>query len=162
MLLQGLVPLLLQLRGSPRDGSLTMSVLELVVEVLCPPHRAPGAAGDAQGSAAATEGAQREAAVAALSDSGHMVALLEVLSEPDMWTRILAMQALAAMLRLAPDATNAALLQCSGGMVRVVELLDDPREEVRNEVLLLLAGLTRSNAEIRNVVAFEVGGIRLW
>lgn len=36
-----------------------------------------------------------------------------------------------------------------------MDLLGDEHEVIRNEALLLLAGLTRSSADIQKIVAFE-------
>jgi hypothetical protein len=41
------------------------------------------------------------------------------------------------------------------GVVRLMDLLME-REVLRNEALLLLASLTRTNAEIQKIAAFEV------
>jgi hypothetical protein len=38
---------------------------------------------------------------------------------------------------------------------RLIDLLDDSREIIRNAGLLLLLALTKSNAEIQKIVAFE-------
>lgn len=40
-------------------------------------------------------------------------------------------------------------------MSRLIDLLDDKREIIRNETLLLLIALTKSNQEIQKIIAFQ-------
>ena len=40
-------------------------------------------------------------------------------------------------------------------MYRLIDLLDDKREIIRNETLLLLIALTKSNQEIQKIIAFQ-------
>ncbi len=48
-----------------------------------------------------------------------------------------------------------AILAAPMGVVRLMDLLGDAHEVIRNEAILLLAGLTRSSADIQKIVAFE-------
>ena len=55
-----------------------------------------------------------------------------------------------------------AILTSPMGISRLIDLLDDRREIVRNEGLLLLIALTKSNAEIQKIIAFENAFERLF
>ena len=48
-----------------------------------------------------------------------------------------------------------ALLAAPLGVVRLTDLIGDPRPALRNEALLLLVGLSRSNPDIQRLAAFE-------
>lgn len=48
------------------------------------------------------------------------------------------------------------ILSCRG-VAKLIDVLSDKLEFIRNEVLLLLIHLTKSNANIQNIVAFDGG-----
>ena len=48
-----------------------------------------------------------------------------------------------------------AILAAPMGVVRLMDMVSDGREAIRNEALLLLVGLTRTNADIQKIAAFE-------
>lgn len=48
-----------------------------------------------------------------------------------------------------------AILAAPMGVVRLMDTIADGREAIRNEVLLLLVGLTRSSPDIQKIAAFE-------
>lgn len=49
------------------------------------------------------------------------------------------------------------VLACPMGVAKLMDILSDSRDFVRNEALLLLIRLTKSNANIQNIVAYERG-----
>ena len=51
--------------------------------------------------------------------------------------------------------TQEAILRSPMGISKIMDVLSDSREVIRNDVLLLLAELTRSNSQIQKIVAFE-------
>ncbi|VDO65912.1 unnamed protein product [Schistosoma margrebowiei] len=51
--------------------------------------------------------------------------------------------------------TQNALLQCRTGVSKLVDILSDTHEVLRNDVILLLTELTKANANIQKIVAFE-------
>ncbi|OUM68582.1 hypothetical protein PIROE2DRAFT_53192, partial [Piromyces sp. E2] len=54
-----------------------------------------------------------------------------------------------------PNQLQTCILTSPMGVSRLIDLLDDKREIIRNEGLLLLISLSRSNAEIQKIIAFE-------
>ena len=49
------------------------------------------------------------------------------------------------------------ILACPMGVAKLIDILSDSRDFVRNEALLLLIQLTKSNANIQNIIAYERG-----
>jgi len=49
------------------------------------------------------------------------------------------------------------ILSVPMGLAKLIDILLDNRDFVRNEVLLLLIQLTKSNANIQNIIAYERG-----
>lgn len=49
------------------------------------------------------------------------------------------------------------VLACPMGVAKLIDILSDSRDFVRNEALLLLIQLTKSNANIQNIIAYERG-----
>lgn len=153
-LVQSGLPILLPLLRTSRDEDTVACILETLLDVLSdgPAQDGPVASDSAPASYDPTPAARQ-----IVSEPATIGAVLEALGVETMWTRLLAIQLLGALVRLQPDATNAAVLACSAGMGRLVDILDDDREEIRNEALLLLGHVTEANAEIRSLVAFQEG-----
>jgi hypothetical protein len=76
--------------------------------------------------------------------------------ENDMYVRFYAVQLLMKLLAVAPAQTQDAVLSQPAVVSRVMQLMEDRREIVRNEVLLLLAELSKGNADLQNILAFQV------
>ena len=49
------------------------------------------------------------------------------------------------------------VLACPMGAPKLIDILSDSRDFVRNEALLLLIQLTKSNANIQNIMVYERG-----
>lgn len=49
------------------------------------------------------------------------------------------------------------ILGCAMGVGKLIDILSDSRDFVRNEALLLLIQLTKSNASIQNIIAYDRG-----
>ena len=75
--------------------------------------------------------------------------------ENDMYVRFYAVQLLMKLLAVAPAQTQDAVLSQPVVVSRVMQLMEDRREIVRNEVLLLLAELSKGNADLQNILAFQ-------
>jgi hypothetical protein len=56
-----------------------------------------------------------------------------------------------------PKEMQEIVLACPMGVAKLMDILSDSRDFVRNEALLLLIRLTKSNANIQNIVAYERG-----
>ena len=93
-----------------------------------------------------------------------MSLLLEILEETDFYVRFDTVQLLNTLLANTNSLQDCILASPMGIsrfdffvilMIRLIDLLEDKREIIRNEGLLLLISLTKSNAEIQKIVAFE-------
>ncbi|BDA49633.1 General vesicular transport factor p115 [Coccomyxa sp. Obi] len=73
----------------------------------------------------------------------------------DFYVRYHTVQLLTALAAGGPYRLQGAILAAPMGVVRLMDLLGDAHEVIRNEAILLLAGLTRSSADIQKIVAFE-------
>lgn len=49
------------------------------------------------------------------------------------------------------------VLCCPMGVAKLIDILSDSRDFIRNEALLLLIQLTKSNSNIQNIIAYERG-----
>ncbi|KAI9674114.1 MAG: hypothetical protein M1817_001932 [Caeruleum heppii] len=85
----------------------------------------------------------------------NVTILLDLLDTQDFYSRLYALQLLAAILSARPDRTQECVFTAPLGISRLVAVLDDRREAIRNEALLLLTSLTPSSTELQKLVAFE-------
>jgi len=81
--------------------------------------------------------------------------LLELLGEYDFKVRWPTVKLLIGLLRNKLRDCQDCILTYPMGVSRLMDLLADSREVIRNDALLLLVHLTRSNANIQKIVAFE-------
>ncbi|KAJ3195898.1 hypothetical protein HK101_010730 [Irineochytrium annulatum] len=85
----------------------------------------------------------------------NVALLLDILEESDYYVRFNTVQLLSTLLQNLGDRLHESILTSPLGISRLMDLLDDRKEIIRNEGLLLLISLTRSNAEIQKIIAFE-------
>lgn len=85
----------------------------------------------------------------------NITMLLDFLETPDFYSRLYALQLLAAILASRTERTEECIFTAPLGISRLVAILDDGREAVRNEGLALLTFLTPTSAELQKLVAFE-------
>uniref|UniRef100_A0A2L2YBC6 Putative er-golgi vesicle-tethering protein n=1 Tax=Parasteatoda tepidariorum TaxID=114398 RepID=A0A2L2YBC6_PARTP len=83
--------------------------------------------------------------------------LLELIEEFDFKVRWPIVRLLAGLLSHKPKDLQECILVSPQGISRLMDLLSDPREIIRNDTLILLEYLTKSNANIQKIVAFENG-----
>ncbi|XP_073457135.1 general vesicular transport factor p115 isoform X3 [Aquarana catesbeiana] len=81
--------------------------------------------------------------------------LLSVLEEFDFHVRWPGVKLLTTLLKQQGPQVQQIVLVCPMGVSRLMDLLDDSREVIRNDGLLLLQQLTKGNAAIQKIVAFE-------
>lgn len=98
----------------------------------------------------------RRVAEALLAEAAHFEVILEALKNESPAVRTHAVLVTSALVSESRERVDVALLACRGAMSRLVEVLDDESEDVVAEAMLLLRQLTASNAEVRNLVAFQV------
>ena len=85
----------------------------------------------------------------------HVTMLLDLLEEFDFQVRRPTTCLLTTMLKNKLAEVQETVLVSPMGISRIMDLLSDSREVVRNDGLLLLLQLTRSNRQIQKIVAFD-------
>ncbi|XP_068614227.1 general vesicular transport factor p115-like [Brachionichthys hirsutus] len=90
-----------------------------------------------------------------IQDPEHVTLLLALLEEFDFHVRWPGVKLLTALLKNQGVQVQGVILVSPMGVSRLMDLLADSREVIRNDGLLLLQQLTKSNAAIQKIVAFE-------
>ncbi|KAI9282791.1 p115 like vesicle tethering protein, partial [Sporodiniella umbellata] len=90
-----------------------------------------------------------------IEDSNNVTVLVDILEEFDFYVRYNTLKLLSTLLTNRTKRIQECILTNPMGVSRLVDLLDDKREIIRNEGLLLLIALTRSNTEIQKIVTFQ-------
>ncbi|XP_013887332.1 general vesicular transport factor p115 isoform X2 [Austrofundulus limnaeus] len=90
-----------------------------------------------------------------IQDPEHITLLLTLLEEFDFHVRWPAVKLLTALLKNQGVQVQGIILVSPMGVSRLMDLLADSREVIRNDGLLLLQQLTKGNAAIQKIVAFE-------
>ncbi|KAG8454230.1 hypothetical protein GDO86_000754 [Hymenochirus boettgeri] len=85
----------------------------------------------------------------------NVTLLLSILEEFDFQVRWPGVKLLTTLLKHQGPQVQQIILVSPMGVSRLMDLLDDSREVIRNDGLLLLQQLTKSNAAIQKIVAFE-------
>ncbi|KAK3755759.1 hypothetical protein QZH41_019985 [Actinostola sp. cb2023] len=97
-----------------------------------------------------------------IKNSDNVTLLLEILEEYEFHVRWPTVKLLKMLLTNKPNLLQQCILISPMGVSRLMDLLADSREIIRNEGLLLLIQLTKSNAAIQKIVAFESAFDRLF
>ncbi|XP_076150868.1 general vesicular transport factor p115 isoform X4 [Alosa pseudoharengus] len=90
-----------------------------------------------------------------IQDPENITLLLTLLEEFDFHVRWPGVKLLTALLKNQCAQVQGIILVSPMGVSRLMDLLADSREVIRNDGLLLLQQLTKSNAAIQKIVAFE-------
>ncbi|EPB81545.1 hypothetical protein HMPREF1544_11735 [Mucor circinelloides 1006PhL] len=90
-----------------------------------------------------------------IEDSRNVTILLDILEEFDFYVRYNTIKLLSTLLANRSKRIQECILTNPMGISRLVDMLDDKRDIIRNEGLLLLIGLTRSNTEVQKIVTFQ-------
>ncbi|XP_075716824.1 general vesicular transport factor p115 isoform X1 [Rhinoderma darwinii] len=85
----------------------------------------------------------------------NVTMLLSILEEFDFHVRWPCVKLLTCILKQQGPQVQQIILVSPMGVSRLMDLLDDSREVIRNDGLLLLQQLTKNNAAIQKIVAFE-------
>ncbi|CAB1436411.1 unnamed protein product [Pleuronectes platessa] len=96
-----------------------------------------------------------------IQDPEHVTLILSLLEEFDFHVRWPGVKLLTALLKNQCTQVQGVILVSPMGVSRLMDLLADSREVIRNDGLLLLQQLTKSNAAIQKIVAFESAFERL-
>lgn len=97
-----------------------------------------------------------------IKDHNNIQLILDLLDEYDFRVRLAAVQLLTSLLTNRPRDIQEIILVKPMGVSKMMDLLGDSREVIRNETLLLLIKLTKGNANIQKIVAFENAFDRLF
>ncbi|XP_063773019.1 general vesicular transport factor p115 isoform X4 [Pseudophryne corroboree] len=90
-----------------------------------------------------------------IKQQDNVTLLLSILEEFDFHVRWPGVKLLTTLLKQQGTQVQQIILVSPMGVSRLMDLLDDSREVIRNDGLLLLQQLTKSNAAIQKIVAFE-------
>lgn len=97
-----------------------------------------------------------------IKDQNSIQLILDLLDEYDFRVRLSAVQLLTSLLTNRPKDIQDIILVKPMGVSKMMDLLGDSREVIRNETLLLLIKMTKGNANIQKIVAFENAFDRLF
>lgn len=97
-----------------------------------------------------------------IKEDNNIQLVLDLLDEYDFRVRLSAVQLLTSVLTNRPKDIQEIILVKPMAVSKMMDLLTDSREVIRNETLLLLITLTKSNANIQKIVAFENAFDRLF
>ncbi|VVD00610.1 unnamed protein product [Leptidea sinapis] len=97
-----------------------------------------------------------------IKDPNNIQLILDMLDEYDFRVRLSAVQLLTSLLTNRTKDIQEIILVKPMGVSKMMDLLGDSREVIRNETLLLLIKLTKGNANIQKIVAFENAFDRLF
>lgn len=97
-----------------------------------------------------------------IKDHENIQLILDLLDEYDFRVRLSAVQLLTSLLTNRSRDIQEIILVKPMGVSKMMDLLGDTREVIRNETLLLLIKLTKGNANIQKIVAFENAFDRLF
>ncbi|KAB8416386.1 hypothetical protein FH972_024905 [Carpinus fangiana] len=85
----------------------------------------------------------------------NITILLDLLDQPDFYSRLYSLQLLTAISTARPQRTQECILTAPLGTSRLVAVLEDAREPVRSAGLVLLNEVTQASTELQKLVAFE-------
>lgn len=97
-----------------------------------------------------------------IKDPRNIQLVLDLLDEYDFRVRLSTVQFLTSLLTNRTKDIQEIILDKPMGVSKMMDLLSDSREVIRNETLLLLIRLTKGNANIQKIVAFENAFDRLF
>ncbi|OCK81551.1 intracellular protein transport protein-like protein [Lepidopterella palustris CBS 459.81] len=85
----------------------------------------------------------------------NITILLDLLENPDFYSRLYSLQLIQAISSARPERTQECVLTAPLGMSRLVATLDDTRDAVRNAGLILLNDLSQSSTDLQKLIVFE-------
>lgn len=91
------------------------------------------------------------------ADDKNVSLILDFIERHDFGTRLAAVRLLISLLKGQTSKMQEIIITHPMGVSHLIDLLTDTKEVIRNEALLLLIELTRANANIQKIVAFENG-----
>eukprot|EP00041_Stephanoeca_diplocostata_P037680 m.1436715 g.1436715 ORF g.1436715 m.1436715 type:complete len:1067 (+) comp25084_c0_seq3:163-3363(+) len=147
---RGMDPVLNALREDHSDNDTTKAAIEMFYTIMAPATQLAGAKGPASDDMGVmfTE--------IFTKDTENVALLLAILEEPDFQIKYNTIKLLTLLVSNAPKRMQESFLSTSQGLSCVMDHLNSSIDEViRNEVLLLMIELTKSDVQIQKIVAFE-------
>eukprot|EP01132_Coremiostelium_polycephalum_P003220 gene3220-4032_t len=90
-----------------------------------------------------------------ISDKNNFNIICDLLSQSDYYVRYFITRLLHILITNRLEGVQETILSCPMSLTNIMSLLSDSREMIRNETLLVILELTKSNQEIQKIVAFE-------
>jgi hypothetical protein len=94
-------------------------------------------------------------------ETSNIELIFDLLDEFDFKTRWSTLKLLNSLIQNQCERLQEMILQIPRGVSRLIDLLNDSREIIRNDTILLLNNLTKTNANIQKIIAFESGFDRI-
>ena len=150
---QGLETLISALRADQEDNEIVSYVLDSLCNIIT------GGLEDPFESPAATDSNSEDVGIQFTEifakKNENIALLLDLLAEKDFKIRWPSLKLLMGLLRNKIKEIQDCVLAYPMGVSRLMDLLADSREIIRNDALLVLVLLTRTNSNIQKIVAFE-------
>lgn len=96
-----------------------------------------------------------------VKDLENLTLLFELIDEFDFQTRWSTLKLLNQLIVNLESQSQEKILQIPRGVSRLIDLLNESREVIRNDAIVLLINLTKTNGNIQKIVAFESGFDRI-
>ena len=96
-----------------------------------------------------------------VKDLENLTLLFELIDEFDFQTRWSTLKLLNQLIVNLESQSQEKILQIPRGVSRLIDLLNESREVIRNDDIVLLINLTKTNGNIQKIVAFESGFDRI-
>lgn len=96
-----------------------------------------------------------------IKTNSNIELVFDLLDEFEFQTRWTTLKLLNALILNQTQAVQDLILEIPRGVSRLMDLLNDSREVIRNDTILLLNNLTKTNTNIQKIIAFESGFDRI-
>lgn len=92
-----------------------------------------------------------------IKDLANLTLLFDLLDEFEFQIRWSSVKLINQLILNQSEQLQEKVLQIPRGVSRLIDLLSDSREIIRNDAILILNNLTKTNANIQKIIAFESG-----
>lgn len=96
-----------------------------------------------------------------IKDNSNLILLFDLLDEFEFQIRWSSVKLINQLVLNQTEQLQEKILQLPRGVSRLIDLLNDSREIIRNDAILILNNLTKTNANIQKIIAFESGFDRI-
>lgn len=92
-----------------------------------------------------------------IKDLANLTLLFDLLDEFEFQVRWSSVKLINQLIQNQCEQLQEKVLQIPRGVSRLIDLFNDSREIIRNDAILILNNLTKTNANIQKIIAFESG-----